>query len=283
MPNDQHEFTGLEAADGRTVVGRRLLWRRTVPSTMDEARRAGLDGEPEGLVVLADAQTAGRGRMDRSWVSPPGRDLLLSVLFRPPPAAAPQLPMLAGLAVAQTLDALAIRRPALKWPNDVRIGGKKIAGVLSEMEHGPAGSFAVVGIGLNVNMDPAAAPEIAGIATSLRAVNGRDAVRRDVLLLLLQELDSLYARVRAGESLVGPWSERLETLGRQVVVKWGGETVRGLAEGVDEQGRLLVRDHTGRLRELPAGEVTFQARPESPSPSGSDVLSPSKRGSRSLS
>lgn len=270
MPNDQHEFTGLEAVDGRTVVGRRLLWRRTVPSTMDEARRAGLDGEPEGLVVLADAQTAGRGRMDRSWVSPPGRDLLLSVLFRPPPAAAPQLPMLAGLAVAQTLDALAIRRPALKWPNDVRIGGKKIAGVLSEMEHGPAGSFAVVGIGLNVNMDPAAAPEIAGIATSLRAVNGRDAVRRDVLLLLLGELDSLYARVRAGESLVGPWSERLETLGRQVVVKWGGETVRGLAEGVDEQGRLLVRDHTGRLRELPAGEVTSQ-RTNSPRASGAGL------------
>ncbi|MCH7907166.1 MAG: biotin--[acetyl-CoA-carboxylase] ligase [Chloroflexi bacterium] len=261
MNDTTNEFHGLESVDGRAVVGRRIVWHETTASTNDDARRAAEAGEPEGLVVIADVQTAGRGRMSRSWISPPGRDLLFSVLLRPDAADLPKMPLLAGLAVARTLDAFTSQRVTLKWPNDVRAADRKISGTLAESGHSDAGYYAVIGTGVNVNLDAAAHPEIAEIATSLRTLNGRSVSRREVMRRLLKEMDDIYASPGAMSALVSDWSERLETIGQEIDVLWGDESIHGVAEGVDDSGRLLLRDRDGVVHRLEAGEVTLQTTP----------------------
>ncbi|MBM3957425.1 MAG: biotin--[acetyl-CoA-carboxylase] ligase, partial [Gemmatimonadetes bacterium] len=154
------------------TVGRRIVRKAVVESTMDEVRAAARAGEPEGLVILAGRQSAGRGRHGRRWLDAPGRDLLASVLLRPDERIAGGLLMMAALAAARTVDALTGARSTIKWPNDVRVGGRKVCGVLAESEAGPDGIAVVLGIGLNVNSDPSGRPDLA--ATSLRLVAGRE-------------------------------------------------------------------------------------------------------------
>ncbi|MDA1257953.1 MAG: biotin--[acetyl-CoA-carboxylase] ligase [Chloroflexi bacterium] len=261
MNDRTNEFHGLESVDGRAVIGRRIVWHETTASTNDDARRSADADEPEGLVVIADGQTAGRGRMSRSWISPPGLDLLFSVVLRPEPVDLPKMPLLAGLAVARTLDAFTSEHVTLKWPNDVRVTDRKISGTLAESGRSAAGHYAVVGTGVNVNLDATAHPEIAEIATSLRTLNGKSGSRREVMRRLLAEMDQLYTAPGGMSALVSEWSGRLETIGREVEVNWGVGSARGVAEGVDDDGRLLLRDHDGQLHTLDAGEVTLQTIP----------------------
>ncbi len=254
----QDEFEGLETVDDRHVIGRRIVWHEETESTNDDARRAAEAGEQEGLVVIADVQTAGRGRMSRTWTSPPGRDILFSVLLRPDVTDLPKMPLVAGLAVARTLDSFTDQPVTLKWPNDVRVADRKISGSLVESGSSKTGYFAIVGTGVNVNMDAFAHPEIAEIATSLRTLTGESVSRREVMRKLLFEMDRIYSSPEQMGRLVSDWSSRLETIGQEIDVRWGGEFIHGVAEGVDETGRLLLRDGGGELRLLEAGEVTTQ-------------------------
>ena len=254
----QDEFEGLETVDDRHVIGRRIVWHEETESTNDDARLAAEAGEQEGLVVIADVQTAGRGRMSRTWTSPPGRDILFSVLLRPDVTDLPKMPLVAGLAVARTLDAFTDQPVTLKWPNDVRVADRKISGSLVESGSSKTGYFAIVGTGVNVNMDAVAHPEIAEIATSLRTLTGESVSRREVMRKLLFEMDRIYSSPEQMGRLVSDWSSRLETIGQEIDVRWGGEFIHGVAEGVDETGRLLLRDGGGELRLLEAGEVTTQ-------------------------
>jgi len=254
----QDEFEGLETVDDRHVIGRRIVWHEETESTNDDARLAAEAGEQEGLVVIADVQTAGRGRMSRTWTSPPGRDILFSVLLRPDVTDLPKMPLVAGLAVARTLDAFTDQPVTLKWPNDVRVADRKISGSLVESGSSKTGYFAIVGTGVNVNMDAFAHPEIAEIATSLRTLTGESVSRREVMRKLLFEMDRIYSSPEQMGRLVSDWSSRLETIGQEIDVRWGGEFIHGVAEGVDETGRLLLRDGGGELRLLEAGEVTTQ-------------------------
>ena len=254
----QDEFEGLETVDDRHVIGRRIVWHEETESTNDDARLAAEAGEQEGLVVIADVQTAGRGRMSRTWTSPPGRDILFSVLLRPDVTDLPKMPLVAGLAVARTLDSFTDQPVTLKWPNDVRVADRKISGSLVESGSSKTGYFAIVGTGVNVNMDAVAHPEIAEIATSLRTLTGESVSRREVMRKLLFEMDRIYSSPEQMGRLVSDWSSRLETIGQEIDVRWGGEFIHGVAEGVDETGRLLLRDGGGELRLLEAGEVTTQ-------------------------
>jgi len=271
-------FVALSGRRGE-IVGAQIVHYTRTGSTMDDASRLASGGAPEGLVVLADSQSAGRGRHGRAWVSKPGDDILLSVVFRPRPGYVHQLLMLAALAAADTAEDVTGVRPSLKWPNDVRVGGRKLCGVIAETRQGalPApvrpgeaadssgGSLAtVVGIGLNVNLDPPGAGEAASVATSLRLISGGPVSRLATFSVLLRHMDRLYARLVQGESLVPEWSSRLETVGSEVAVTVGDpqnpdRVVHGRAEGVDELGRLLVRDSAGRLWPMSAGEVTLQS------------------------
>ena len=241
------------------VIGRRIVHRHTVGSTMDVARELAEHGEPEGAVVVAEEQTAGRGRFSRAWVSPRGQNLHLTALLRPTTAQLPFVNMAATLATAHAATRYAQTQATLKWPNDVRIGGRKIGGILIETAlSGAALSYALIGIGLNVNLDPSEHPEIADLATSIRRETGRPADRSAALVALLSRFDDLYAQVRRGESLTPQWAAALETLGRQVRLTWQGATVEGRAESVDERGNLVLRLPDGATFTAVAGEVTSQ-------------------------
>lgn len=254
-PTDLDISAVRRALAGRTV-GCQIHYYDVLGSTMDEARALSERGAPEGAVVIAEEQTAGRGRFKRAWVSPRGQNLSFSVLLRPTQSQLPFMNMAATLAVSRAVAGLA---PTIKWPNDVRVKGRKLAGILIEAEMDAGGvRCAIVGIGVNVNFDPSQYPEIAATATSIFRETGRRASRTQVLQLVLEHFDDLYRRVQGGGSLRQEWASQLETLGRNVQVSWQERVVEGRAEGVDEQGNLILRRSDGTTLAVAAGEVTLQ-------------------------
>ena len=251
------------------TVGARLLYYPSVSSTMDVARKEAAKSSPEGTVVLAEEQTIGRGRFQRTWVSPPGSNLYFSILLYPTLHALRHLTMATSLAVARGITHACGLPVTIKWPNDIRSNGKKLCGILPEsaLEDGGV-RYAIVGIGLNVNFDPSPYPEIAATATSLMLETGRSVPREEVLVSILREMDETYRALEAGQDLREPWRSLLETLGKRVQVLWGqqreeglaeeGLAEEGLAEDVDDEGNLvLLRDDGSRVT-LAAGEVTLQ-------------------------
>jgi len=245
------------------VVGQRILFFQKLTSTMDEAARQaegayGRPPVPDGTVVVAETQTASRGRFQRHWVSQPG-NLYLSVVFRPTLQALPSLSILSGVAVARAIRKTTGLNPRIKWPNDILLDGKKIAGILVEsVLEGEAVRYAAVGIGINVSLDTNEINEIASFATSLNAATG-DAVSREALLRhLLQDLDALYLQLGQGKSPLLEWKSLLETLGQRVRVACRDEIYVGLAEDVDPVGQLTLRLDDGEPVSLSAGDVTLQ-------------------------
>jgi BirA family transcriptional regulator, biotin operon repressor / biotin---[acetyl-CoA-carboxylase] ligase len=217
---------------------------RTGSTNADLLRRGG----PEGQVLVAEEQTAGRGRMGRSWVSQPGAALTFSFLLRPavvPPARRGWLPLLTGVAVALAVRGATGLDATLKWPNDVLIGGRKLAGILAEQ----SGDAVVIGVGLNVSTAPEALPSGTGglRATSL-AIEGADVSREVLLAGILSQLERWYVAFREDPSpeavgLLAEYRRLCGTLGRAVRVELpGGRILAGLAEGVDRDGRLLVTE-----------------------------------------
>jgi len=241
-------------------VGRNVVYRQSVTSTNDLARALAAQGAPEGTLVLAEEQTAGRGRLGRTWLAPQGTSLLLSLIFRPAlrPAQAFRLAMLCSLAAARAMETMTALPIHLKWPNDLVLRGQKLGGVLSESSlTGERLDFVIVGLGLNVNLDVSTLPEIAATATSLSAALGRPVARLPLLQRLLQEVEAGYGDVAQGEALRAAWAARLSTLGQMVRVT-GGTEDEGLAEGVDADGALLLRRADGTLGRITVGDVTLR-------------------------
>jgi len=223
--------------------------------TLDEARA----GAPEGLVVVADRQEAGRGRRGRTWIAPPGSSLLVSVLLRPRlDADHAQLATMTGaLAMVEAVERVAGFAPGLKWPNDLVVDDRKLAGVLAEADISAAGDVraVVVGIGVNVQWDELP-DELSEIATSCNLVAGRP-VDRGALLSAF--LDALEHRLADPDHVVDDYRARLATLGRAVRVDLGERIVEGTATDVDDRGRLVVRtataDEPDRVEVIAAGDV----------------------------
>ena len=254
------DLSRLERALKTTYMGRRLVYYSSVGSTQDIARREAEAGAPEGTLVLADEQTAGRGRLGRSWASPAGQNLYLTLVLRPPMHALKRLTMVAPLAVARAVAETTGLQAGIKWPNDVWIGRRKLSGVLLESEvQGEQVRYCLLGIGVNVNLDVEAIPELAEIATSLLRELGREVSREDVLASLLAHLESLYEAVRRGETPLEEWRARLITLGQEVTARFGDQVEEGLAEDVDEEGRLLLRRPDGSRVAIEAGDVTLRS------------------------
>lgn len=215
--------------------GWRLLLLEETASTNAVAAERARRGEPGGLVVVAEAQTAGRGRLDRLWVSPPRAGLTFSVLLRPdlPSGQWPWLPLWAGLAVATALRERAEVDAVLKWPNDVLIANRKVCGVLAEV---PVPGAAVVGIGLNVTTAREELPH--DQATSLQLSGARTTDRDTLLRVVLRALGTVLADPAAARA---SYRERCSTIGRNVRVELPGDrAVEGAAEQVDDDGRLVV-------------------------------------------
>ncbi len=262
LPDDQIDADAIRAALTTTVMGCRIDYAASTRSTMDDARRAAEQGAPDGALIVADEQSAGRGRFSRAWVSPPGVNLYLSLLLRPSPEVASQLSMIAPLALARALRRMAAGQGGtvtIKWPNDVRMGGRKIGGILIEgsLAQDGAGGFSIVGIGVNVNFDPAAHAEIRDTATSLLGELGRRVPRLELLAALMEEFEAVYIAPGREDAVREEWASMLDTLGQRVSVTWGDAVYQGVAEGVDDEGGLLLRLADGALLSLSAGEVTL--------------------------
>lgn len=241
------------------VIGRSVRFYQSTGSTMDDVAEWAGTGAEEGVVVVAETQTASRGRMGRRWISDEG-NLYFSVLFHPAPEALSLLSPLAGVAVARAIRQVAGLYPTIKWPNDVMIDGSKVAGILAESAlSGARVQHAVVGIGVNVALDVSADPEIAATATSLNHVSGSEIDRAELLRRILQHMDALYLDLRRGRSPIAEWRRWLDTLGQRVTVTHHGATDTGLAEDIDEHGNLLLRADTGELLTLTAGDITLRA------------------------
>jgi BirA family transcriptional regulator, biotin operon repressor / biotin---[acetyl-CoA-carboxylase] ligase len=244
-----------------SLFGKRIYHFFKVDSTNRVALDRGHAGEPEGTVVLAEEQTAGRGRGGHSWHSERAAGIYVTVLLRPKlaPGQAPLLTMMAGLSAHAAIQAQTGLAVDLKWPNDLLIGGKKVGGILTEMHAEPGlVRFVIVGIGLNVNQDKFPR-ELGGIATSLRAETGRPQSRLELLVRLLREFESDYNRFLAngGASVI----ERFMAIssyaqGKRVRVMNGSEGFTGVTEGVGPEGSLLVKRDGGHLVSVIAGDVT---------------------------
>lgn len=253
------DIARIQTALSNSVVGHSIHYHQILGSTMDTARDLARDGEREGAVVVAEEQNKGRGRFNRVWVSPPGLNLYFTVILRPERDQLPYMNMAAALAVFDTAAGFAGLKPAVKWPNDVRVGGRKLSGILVETEfEGDRLAHALVGIGVNVNLDVSEHPEIADTATSLRSEAGRGFDRSEALLSVLKNLDRWYARVRAGQALTEDWAATLETLGKRVELRWRDQIFTGVAESVDDQGNLTLLQSSGERITVVAGEVTSQ-------------------------
>ncbi|MGC3999654.1 MAG: biotin--[acetyl-CoA-carboxylase] ligase [Anaeromyxobacter sp.] len=255
-------LTGLELRPllGTHDLGQTLHAFEELGSTSDHAKALAEDGAAHGEVVVAERQTAGRGRRGRSWVSPPGMNVSFSVVLRPelPPARAPELTLVASVAICDALRHAGVPGAGIKWPNDLLVGGRKIAGILTELAAEPDRvQWVVLGVGVNVNARTEDfPPELRDEATSVRVERGEPAPRALFLAACLGSLEEWLDRhAEDGFAAVREaWKARSVTLGQEVVVKAEGRELTGVAEDVDESGALLVRCG-GRLERILAGDV----------------------------
>jgi BirA family biotin operon repressor/biotin-[acetyl-CoA-carboxylase] ligase len=266
----QLDLSNLQAVLTTRVFGRELTYLPRTGSTNDVAKELAAQGAPEGTVVVADEQTAGRGRLGRRWLAPPGTCLLCSILFRPnlPPTQIQSLTMLCALAATDTIKRIADLRVWLKWPNDLIVRSpvsnlqsqewKKLAGLLTETGFtGKRLDYAIVGIGINVNVETELLPTLDPNATSLLAETSLASDRGALLAGFLAEVERRYEALQTGESPHQEWATRLATLGQQVRATTAGEILVGVAESVDKDGALLLRTPDGTLHRLTVGDVTL--------------------------
>lgn len=246
-------------------IGSKILVLEKTSSTHDVTQRFALEGYKAGLVVFAEEQTAGRGRHGRTWISPPRKGVWCTVLLRPnlPPESASRLTVMAAVATAEALRRCTNLPLRIKWPNDILCQGRKVAGILVELsvENGRM-DFAMVGIGVDVNLEPSDfPPELRVAATSLRTEAGHEFHRPTLACELLRSLEATGQCLgdESFEGLLDRWVELDETLGRQIVLtKPDGSRLRGLASNLDTDGALVIRKDDGRMERILAGEVTLE-------------------------
>jgi len=252
----------ISAQLNTALMGKRLINLATTASTNSEAFRLAEEGADEGTVVTADEQSRGKGRLGRIWSSPPGVNLYCSIVLRPriKPFEAPQLTFLSAVAVARAIEQTIGLKPEIKWPNDVLIGGRKVAGLLNEMSAETDGiNFVILGIGVNLNMTAEQLPgDLRHPATSLFIEGGTKIGRARFAASLLNELDRLYAGFldHGFDQVRREWQERCNAHGREVVVSnHGCDDIRGGFAGIDTDGALLVQRPGGTIERILSGDV----------------------------
>jgi BirA family transcriptional regulator, biotin operon repressor / biotin---[acetyl-CoA-carboxylase] ligase len=243
------------------IIGREIFIYDTVSSTNTVALKLA-ENTSEGTVVLADSQEKGRGRLGRTWVSPPGVNLYMSVILKPDvdPKDITLITILSAVACANALRRTTSLEITIKWPNDLIIHGRKMGGILTETRTERKGRlFAVVGIGININTDlHEFYQDIRDIATSIKNETGRIFSREEIAAEILNEMDRWYMVLKTNDKkrLFDKWKELSSTLGKQVVVYTAHETLTGLAEAIDDEGMLIVRLLSGQLKKISSGDLT---------------------------
>jgi BirA family biotin operon repressor/biotin-[acetyl-CoA-carboxylase] ligase len=247
-----YEFPDLE---------QRIHYFPEIGSTMDAARELAKKGEGEGTIVIAEVQTRGRGRLSREWLSPEG-GIYFTLILRPriSPAYAPRINLMASVAVAATIRKLFRLNAELKWPNDVLIEGRKVCGILAEMDaEMDVVNFVNVGIGINANTS---VPQFEKTATSLKDMLGREISRKEFLSVVLVEINRRQARLMKA-NLLEEWKKLSGTLNKYVRILSPGEVIVGRAMDIDTTGALIIRKRDGSLKKAMAGDC-IHLREEAP-------------------
>jgi BirA family biotin operon repressor/biotin-[acetyl-CoA-carboxylase] ligase len=246
------------------VIGRDIRVFEETTSTNDVIEKLARDGVKEGVAVFAESQTKGRGRLGRKWMSPAKKGLWFSVLLRPKlrPQEATQLTVASATALRRAIESNTGLKPRIKWPNDILIGGRKVAGILTEI-NGELDQikYVILGIGVDVNLGSGDFPaELRKIATSLKAELGRPISRAELAVAILRELDEDYSRIASGrfESVADEWEAHGTTIGQEVLIRTGERKIRGRAEALGEDGALLLRTEHGHLERIVGGDVTLE-------------------------
>lgn len=243
-------------------LGTEFHYFAEIGSTNSHARQLAEQGARQGELVVADSQTDGRGRLGRHWVSPPNVNLYISFVLRPklPPARAPQITLMAAVALAETLQSFLPAPPSIKWPNDITVNGKKLAGILTEVNCGTDSvEFVILGIGVNVNYPLDLMPEeIRQRATSVLVERQNKVSREDLLWRLIQDLDRCYGELEVnGFAPLAPrWEAYFGWRGQRMRIELLDQVAFGIARGIDHDGALLLEDDHGRLQRVIAGDVT---------------------------
>lgn len=247
-------------------LGTTIHYFHTLDSTNSRAYELANRGAEEGEVVIAESQTKGKGRLGRNWYSPPNLNLYLSVILRPPipPHQAPLITLMAAVATAEAIGNYPGLRPMIKWPNDLLLNGRKVAGLLNEIKSETDRiDFVILGIGVNLNIVGRMFPkEIRAIATSLKEETGQPVSRKIFLASLLQELEKWYAVFikRGGAVILQSWREWAQIKGRHVKMTSFGETIEGIAIDVDSDGALMIETGRGERKKVVAGDIEYKNR-----------------------
>lgn len=255
----------LLARLGKTkAIGRDIQVFEQTTSTNDVVEKLARDGVKEGVVVFAESQTKGRGRLGRVWQSPTRKGLWFSILLRPNlrPQETTQLTVISATALRRAIRTVTGLTADIKWPNDLLIGGKKVVGILTEMSaEVDRVRHIIIGIGVDVNQNAGEFPEeLRKIATSLKLEAGEEVCRAELATEILRELDLDYARVCAGKfpEVADEWEAACVTIGKNVTVHTGDRKFRGRAESLDDDGALLVRTEHGHLERIIGGDVILE-------------------------
>ena len=250
---------------GKTkVVGRDIRVFQETTSTSDVVEKLARDGVKEGVAVFAESQTNGRGRLGRKWLSPPGKGLWFSILLRPSlrPQEATQITITAATALRRALQVGTGLAPDIKWPNDILIRSRKVAGILTELSAElDRVKHIIIGIGVDVNLGASEFPaDLRPRVTSLKAEVGHSVPRPALATTILRELDADYARLRVGQfvAIADEWEQHCTTLGQQVTIRLGERRVCGRAEALDDDGALLLRTEHGHMERIVGGDVTVK-------------------------
>lgn len=245
------------------IIGREIMFFDTLNSTNTSAMEFAEKGCPEGTVIIADSQTSGKGRLGRKWLSPPGKNLYMSIILRPAfsPRDAAVVTLMSAVACASSIKRLSAIPISIKWPNDIIVSNKKLGGILTEIKADMDKIFyAVVGIGININLTVEEMPaDIKGIATSIKNETGSAISRTQAALEILKELDKWYCLLLMSgkKPIIQEWRLLSSTIGCAVKVTVGDKIFAGVAEDIDEEGMLLVKQPDNSMKKISSGDVTI--------------------------
>lgn len=260
IPSDI-DISALEQKLGTEKIGHPLRILSQIDSTNEEIKRHLAEDLPEGAVVIADSQTQGRGRLGRSWYSEPDSGLYISILLKPnlPLENLACITLMAGVATASAIQQQTSAPAKLKWPNDILLNGKKLAGILCECINDPGANPAVI-VGIGINLNHTRLPDnIRNTATSLKLETGKHINRPNMILNLLKNLGAEYEEILQGksENIIRNWTEQSDMFGKTITVYQKEKTLVGKAMGLSLQGKLILQAQNGEQHLLDSGEVSF--------------------------